>query len=432
MFQHPAMLNVDEFRVLHLLRTASLRAWLDVKHTLRALPRRSQLALGAVTALLFVLLLVLVGLLRSDQRVAMHRRVSVSHALTGHYDVFVAITSTPNHFAERDAARRTWLRYGALARAPLGTMSQRQPRIVHRFFVGVWPDASAAVKRQLEFESRVHRDVVLLDSLDSYERLPFKVISLMQWLVGIDGRNCTIDFVLTTDDDTYVRLDRLHAQLSSAPARLSELIYWGFFNYGSPRTQLPPDVQDVSNLKVQRAIKWSDPLFNGTCYPPYALGSAYALAMPLVSRIVHHYDLHYAARAQVPSRMEDAATGIYLDDAPGRVHRMEIWWRSAPAVKSGSKTTLCEEAMVFRSHVHDLTLMDRWQRNFAQCGRMCACDIDANATSGASKKGKKQPDGGGGVWRAEDDLDYTIAQLKWIGKRKEAELERARAKLSQL
>jgi hypothetical protein len=63
---------------------------------------------------------------------------------------------------------------------------------------------------------------------------------------------------------------------------------------------------------------------------------------------------------------------------------------------------------------------------------MCACDIDANATSGASKKGKKQPDGGGGVWRAEDDLDYTIAQLKWIGKRKEAELERARAKLSQL
>lgn len=346
---------------------------------------------------------------------------SVGSALSGHYDLFVAVISTPNHFEERDIARRTWLQYRP---AP-------PRRVAHRFFVGVWSDASAELRRRLEYEAAVHGDVVMLDSLDTYDRLPFKTIALMRWLAAHDGHQCTVDFMLKTDDDSYVRLDRLHAHLSGSPD--PQHAYWGFFNYGATQTALPDDDTTLSKAKVQRAIKWSDPLFTGTYYPPYALGAGYALAMPLVSRIVAHYDRTYARAGGPPSRMEDAATGIYLDEAPGRVSRVEVWWRSVPAIKSGSKTTLCEEQMVMRSHVHDLKLMLKWQANFDSCGSMCDCAANnqSTATTSSKKPGKKPSTSNAtfALWRPEDDLDYTVAQLKWIAKRKSLELDRLRARL---
>jgi hypothetical protein len=369
--------------------------------------------IGATSLLLFA----------SRLHAAPHAR-NVGQALTGHYDLFVAVISTPNHFEERDIARRTWLQYRP---AP-----PHRVRVAHRFFVGVWSDASAELRRRLEYEAAVHGDVVMLDSLDTYDRLPFKTIALMRWLAAHDGRQCTVDFMLKTDDDSYVRLDRLHAHLSSSPD--PQHAYWGFFNYGATQTALPEDDTDLSKAKVQRAIKWSDPLFTGTYYPPYALGAGYALAMPLVSRVVAHYDRVYAPAGGPPSRMEDAATGIYLDEAPGRVSRVEVWWRSVPAIKSGSKTTLCEEQMVMRSHVHDLRLMLKWQANFDRCGLMCDCAANnATASSSSGKRSGKKPGNSATtaptVWRPEDDLDYTVAQLKWIAKRKSLELDRLRARL---
>lgn len=391
----------------------------DVRRRFRLLSPLWQFA--SVLLVSFVLGAACLLLFASRLHAAPHVRSSAS-ALSGHYDLFVAVISTPNHFTERDIARRTWLHY-----------RPQRARVVHRFFVGVWNDASVELRRRLEYEAAVHGDVVMLDSLDTYDRLPFKTIALMRWLAAHDGRQCTVDFMLKTDDDSYVRLDRLHAHLSGSPD--PQHAYWGFFNYGTTQTALPDDDTDLSKAKVQRAIKWSDPLFAGTYYPPYALGAGYALAMPLVSRVVAHYDRVYASAGGPPSRMEDAATGIYLDEAPGRVSRVEVWWRSVPAIKSGSKTTLCEEQMVMRSHVHDLKLMLKWQANFDRCGLMCDCAVNGTApSSGKKQPGKKSSNSntttaGATAWRPEDDLDYTVAQLKWIAKRKSLELDRLRARL---
>jgi hypothetical protein len=396
------MLNVDS--TLH-----------DVKRRFRLLSPLWQFV--SVLSVSFVVGVVFIVLLSSRLHASTPPSTRLSAPLSGHYGLFVAIISSPNHFEERDIARRTWLQF-------------RTPRVrtAHRFFLGVWPHATVELRRRLEYEAAVYGDVVMLDSLDTYDRLPFKTIALMRWLAAHDGHQCSVDFLLKTDDDSYVRLDRLYAQLSTAPD--PPHAYWGFFNYGASQTALPDDDTDLSKAKVQRAIKWSDPLFNGTYYPPYALGAGYALAMPLVSRIVAYHDRVYALAGGPPSRMEDAATGIYLDEAPGRVSRVEVWWRSAPAIKSGSKTTLCEEDMVLRSHVHDLKLMLKWQRNFDSCARMCSCnDTAATPQQQQQKKGKKPPSAVS-VWRPEDDLDYTVAQLKWIAKRKSVELDRLRARLA--
>ena len=228
--------------------------------------------------------------------------------LHGHYELMVGIVSAPSHFRERAAARRTWLRYAN--NVPRG-------RVAHRFFVGrvatstTMSNVSAHwLARQLAEEQSAHGDLVALDSLDSYERLPFKTLAMFRWLAAQHGRNCSFDFVLKTDDDSYVRIERLLAHLRAAAA-LHDDLYWGFFNYGAVKTRVPDgdDAVSHSQQRVQRDIKWSDPEFNGTHYPPYALGAGYALSMSLVARVVRHT----VVLAAPPSRMEDAATGIYLD-----------------------------------------------------------------------------------------------------------------------
>lgn len=126
------------------------------------------------------------------------------------------------------------------------------------------------------------------------------------------------------------------------------------------------------------------------------------------SRIVSEYEQHYEATGGPPSRMEDASTGIYLDTAPGRVHRVEVWWKAVPAIKSGTNNPLCEESMVLRSHVHDLSLMRKWTRSYERCSRMCGCDDAISAPR----------------WAPDTELDYTHAQLRWVARRKETELNR--------
>jgi hypothetical protein len=282
----------------------------------------------------------------SDGRPNLTLRDLQSRPLHGHYALFVAIISTPNHFRDRHVARRTWLRHAERSNA----------RIAHRFFVGTPEDdasnateaddefvsstasESREVRRRLAEEYAVYGDTVQLDSLDSYERLPHKVMDMFRWVAAMHANgNCSIDFVLKTDDDSYVRVDRLLQHLRAEPD--GDSLYWGFFNLGSKKTRVD-GIAHTSVNSAQRAAKWLDPVFNGTHYAPYALGAGYALSLALVTRIVNH-----ATRrddAAPPSRMEDAATGLYLDSAHGRVRRVDVWWRSVPAVRSGSNSALCQ------------------------------------------------------------------------------------------
>lgn len=313
--------------------------------------------------------------------------------LSGHYGLFVGIVSAPDHFHNRHVARHTWLRFAEQT-------AHLKLRVVHRFFVGRLPtspstngssssssigaESTAAqtsatttmktmdddnalsslpsftsigggddVRRRLAEEQSVYGDLVQLDTLDRYERLSYKTMAMFRWLGALHGRNCTIDYVLKTDDDSYVRLDRLVAHLESVGASDA---YWGFFNYGATKTRAPEPESESYNSAThgtRRAIKWTDPVFNGTHYPPYALGAGYALSMALVSRIVLYNE--QLGRPEPPSRMEDASTGIYLDLAPGRVRRIEVWWRSIPAIKSGSNNPLCQVAFAFRSLLSSTT-----------------------------------------------------------------------------
>ena len=48
-----------------------------------------------------------------------------------------------------------------------------QARMAYRFFVGTSPNLSLEDKRRLAEEATVYGDIIMLDTLDTYNRLPF-------------------------------------------------------------------------------------------------------------------------------------------------------------------------------------------------------------------------------------------------------------------
>jgi hypothetical protein len=282
--------------------------------------------------------------------------------------------------------------------APNATDSFRvERRVVDRVFVVGIGGLDVEARRRLSREAAKHGDMLLIREPDSYEALATKVALAMQI---VTAHGVSYDYLLKTDDDTFVRPDRLLAQLTfvSLPN-----LYWGFFNYGTERHAEPPAGRADSGAL---GVKWADSTYNDTYYPPYAQGCGYALSRSLVANIAAK-----AEPARPPSRLEDAATGIYLEDVRD-VHRVEVWWNAVPAVKSGSTHEQCSDDLVLRCHTPTTAAIARWGRNLESCGCMCSCDPPSCDPT--------EP------WSPalSTELTYSSKQIAWIYRRKQLELER--------
>lgn len=245
----------------------------------------------------------------------------------------------------------TWFRFASNVRRVNGS-------VLLRFIVA---QTSADVERRLAAEQEIHGDIVRIDGLDSYRRLTYKTLAAMHWLVRRSGI-ANWRFWLKTDDDSFVRIDRLLLQLrrycrppaSSDPA--NHLCYWGFFNVGAQR------LNDSSH-------KWRDDVFTGDLYPPYALGTAYALSAPAVRQLVAD-DLRSPL---VKYANEDSAVGLWLSRY--NVTRVEALWSLLPFVSAyeDEQADKCEDSMIVRSHCPTPHEMYRILATYERCGRLCSC-----------------------------------------------------------
>ncbi|XP_044301236.1 beta-1,3-galactosyltransferase 6, partial [Varanus komodoensis] len=114
----------------------------------------------------------------------------------------------------------------------------------------------------LEREQRRHGDLLLLPELrDAYETLAAKVLGALAWL----DAHVAFRFVLKADDDSFVRLDALLAELRRREPRR---LYWGFFS---------------GRGRVKAGGRWRERAWL-LCdyYLPYALGGGYVLSADLV------------------------------------------------------------------------------------------------------------------------------------------------------
>jgi hypothetical protein len=272
------------------------------------------------------------------------RRDSFGMPLFGaarHFALVVGVLSAPGNADERQACRATWFRL-----APAGD------DVLFMFAIGASGDD--AVDARVRAEQQQHGDVLLLPLRESYRRLVFKTAALYDYVA--QRRDVSFDFLLKTDDDSFVRLDRLLPLLRGVrePA-----VYWGSHNTNVKRQSSP-------------AHKWADPLWREDVYPPYALGSAYALSSDLVQKLA---SLSIDNRPMFP--VEDVATGIWLRNVVGeaQLRRVHADSKQFPLIVTGSAVGVCERDMIVRRHCDDVALMRRLYSNVRECDGDACCGM---------------------------------------------------------
>ena len=190
-----------------------------------------------------------------------------------HVHLFVCVLSAPKNTGTRNTVRTTW--------------AEQVPVGVRVMFVIGLGHLDNHTKASLYEENEFHGDLVLLDThTDSYVRLTSKVVEAMKWV----QENINFDYFMKSDDDAYVRLDKLIENLSDKP-RIK--LYQGYF--------LDRDGE------VYKTGKWAEPVpYICEKYVSYALGAGYILSRDLVEFIAEN------SEKWIFFKNEDVSIGTWL------------------------------------------------------------------------------------------------------------------------
>lgn len=191
----------------------------------------------------------------------------------------VGIATGYQYADRRQAVRDTWVNY----------LKDRDD-FVYKFFLGTTDDATL---RQVALnESNLYHDIIFSDDfVDTYYNLTRKTITMMRWA----STNYEFQYMLKTDDDSFVRIDKLLEKLSQKPKEK----YYSGYNIGPYK----PDRNPNSQYYIPRDL-----------YPPergpnLISGSGYVLSQDNVKFL--------AEKSKDPSavilRLEDVNTMAWLE-----------------------------------------------------------------------------------------------------------------------
>lgn len=196
--------------------------------------------------------------------------------------------------------QRKFLEKYQKVQAEADTLENRVPdlKVVHYFSVGSHGLKDGEKRRLLE-EKRLYEDMLIMDELqDSYPNLTRKLLMSIEMV----DTKVSFKYLLKTDDDTYVKLGQVVADLhrydeALAIKRYSAAnprpeLYWGYFN---------------GRAQVKKKGQWKEEDFS-MCerYLPYALGGGYVVSSTLAKFV--------AANAHVLNSFvsEDISMGSWL------------------------------------------------------------------------------------------------------------------------
>ncbi|XP_055301207.1 beta-1,3-galactosyltransferase 6 [Sitodiplosis mosellana] len=170
--------------------------------------------------------------------------------------------------------------------------------VLHYFAIGT-ENLPFIESNKLTKEHSKHNDLLLLNDLtDSYANLTLKLLNTIESVNNIES----FEYLLKTDDDTYVKLDYLLEDLyqydksikrtQSTVNNVKPELYWGYFN---------------GRAMVKSRGQWKEVNFN-LCerYLPYALGGGYVLSKNLVHFVAQN------RRALSRYVSEDISMGVWL------------------------------------------------------------------------------------------------------------------------
>lgn len=193
-------------------------------------------------------------------------------------EMFIGILSAGNHFAERMAARKSWMQHSLI----------KSLKVVARFFVALHrrKEVNAELKKEAEFFG----DIVIVPYLDNYDLVVLKTIAICEYGV----RTVSAKYIMKGDDDTFFKVDAILNEASNVPDDIS--FYMGNMNY---------------HHKPLRHGKWAVTYeeWSEEDYPPYANGPGYILSSDIAEYIVSEFETHKLRLF----KMEDVSMGMWVE-----------------------------------------------------------------------------------------------------------------------
>jgi len=129
------------------------------------------------------------------------------------------IHSHKNNFLRRQAMRDTWLSMNVFTKSELQNMTNLKPEeyaemnatyfeIKHLFIVG--DDQSNDSYKTLKLESDIYKDILMIDTYDTYQNLLYKHLTIINWVTEYCSNAL---YVMKLDDDVYVNIKPLSKHL---------------------------------------------------------------------------------------------------------------------------------------------------------------------------------------------------------------------------
>ncbi|CAN6317181.1 unnamed protein product [Urochloa humidicola] len=191
-------------------------------------------------------------------------------------ELFIGILSAGNHFTERMAARRSWM-----------SSVRNSSSTVARFFVAL--NGRREVNEDLLKEADFFGDIVIVPFVDSYDLVVLKTIAICDYA----ARVVPAKYVMKCDDDTFVRLDSLMAEIKKISN--SKSLYLGNMNY------YHRPLQDG-----KWAVSYEE--WPQEEYPPYADGAGYIVSSDIANFVAFEME---KGRLNL-FKMEDVSMGMWV------------------------------------------------------------------------------------------------------------------------
>ncbi|XP_047092840.1 hydroxyproline O-galactosyltransferase GALT6-like [Lolium rigidum] len=243
-------------------------------------------------------------------------------------ELFIGILSAANHFAERMAARKSWM-----------IATRKSSNSVARFFVAL--NGKEEVNEELKKEAEFFGDIVLVPFMDSYDLVVLKTIAIAEYGVRV----VPAKYIMKCDDDTFVRIDSVLDQVKKVTSEAS--MYVGNINYYH---------------KPLRSGKWAVTYeeWEEEAYPPYANGPGYVISSDIAQYIVSEFD-NQTLRL---FKMEDVSMGMWVEKF-NRTRRRVVYSHDFRFYQSG-----CFDGYYtahYQSPQHMICLWRKLQSGSAQC-----------------------------------------------------------------
>ncbi|KAL5208997.1 hypothetical protein ABZP36_004620 [Zizania latifolia] len=202
-------------------------------------------------------------------------------------ELFIGILSAGSHFTERMAVRRSWM---SSVRNSSITMA--------RFFVAL--HERKEVNKDLKKEADFFGDIVIVPFADSYDLVVLKTVAICKYATRV----VSAKHIMKCDDDTFVRVDSVMANVKKIPYGKS--FYLGNINYYH---------------RPMREGKWAVSIeeWPSEAYPPYANGPGYIVSSDIANFVVSEME---KGRLKL-FKMEDVSMGMWVGQFIATVKAVE-------------------------------------------------------------------------------------------------------------